>query len=192
VRRAVAAAVTSVLCSLALTACSNGADTATPARPSTTSPSTAPTTTHPDTSQRPTEPVMPALAKRHSTAGAKAFIRYFVAVLNYSHRAHSTRRLRTLSAKDCLVCTVIARSIDAMRKSGGEQTGAAWKCLGVASLPGTDPTQRNFVAHIHISGGETRRSQGAVTQTIKESVVYDDFFLLWRARTWLVHDLRPA
>jgi hypothetical protein len=104
VRRAVAAAVTSVLCSLALTACSNGADTATPARPSTTSPSTAPTTTHPDTSQRPTEPVMPALAKRHSTAGAKAFIRYFVAVLNYSYSIPLSRPLRHVSASECHVC----------------------------------------------------------------------------------------
>jgi hypothetical protein len=189
-RRAIGAAVSSALCCLALSSCSHGADTATPARASTTSRSTA--TASPGSPQRPTEPVMPALAKQHSTAGAKAFIRYFVSVLNYSHHAHSTTRLRTLSADDCLVCAVIARSIDAMRRSGGQQTGAEWNCLDVASLPGTHPRGRNFVVQIHISRGKTQRSRGAVTQSIKQSVVHDDFFLMWRAGTWLLQDLRPT
>jgi hypothetical protein len=189
-RRAIGAAVTSAVCCLALGSCSSDAGTATPARASSSSPRTA--SVSPDTSGRPTEPVMPALAKQHSTAGAKAFIRYFVTVLNYSHRAHSTDRLRTLSADDCLVCTVIARSIDAMHRSGGQQTGAEWNCLNVASLPRTDPRGRNFVAQIHIRAGKTQRSRGAVTQTIRQRVVHDDFFLLWRAGTWLLQDLRPT
>ncbi len=95
-RRAISAAVTSAVCCLALGSCSSRAHSATPAHASTTSPSTA--SVSPDTSRRPTEPVMPALAKEHSTAGAKAFIRYFVTVLNYSHHAHPTATLRTLSA----------------------------------------------------------------------------------------------
>jgi hypothetical protein len=194
-RRAVASALISGLC-LTLTACSHH-EAAGP--PPTGHDSTGPSVTGPATTgstssdpPRDTPPVMPPLAKEKSTAGAKAFIRYFVEVLNYSHVAESTQRLRRLSASDCAVCKAIASAIEEMRRRGGRQEGAEWVILGLGSLPSSESNLFNLVADIRINRGSTRRSSGAQIQHIRAAQVHDDFFLVWQTGTWLLRDLRPT
>jgi hypothetical protein len=190
VRRAVAAAVTSVLCSLALTACSNGADTATPARPSTTSPSTAPTTTHPDTSQRPTEPVMPALAKRHSTAGAKAFIRYFVAVLNYSFEAPDPRALVRLTTSDCTFCKSLILVTARLKRDGRRQTHGDWRDLKLM-LTGHDAQKLVFLVTGRIHPGYTQGGTGGARHAIKGGKLVAEIHVEPSIQRWRVSYLEP-
>ena len=56
-----------------------------PPSPTSTPATTASTTTTPPDRRRP--PVMPALARQKTPAGAKAFVRYYVEVLNHSYAA---------------------------------------------------------------------------------------------------------
>src|SRR5688572_6597260 len=93
--RQVAAAV---VCWLALTAC-DGDSSANPDE--TTAPSTTSSTPTATSPTAPTAPVMPALAKQKSEAGAKAFIRYFAEVLNYSWASLESRDLTAMSAREC-------------------------------------------------------------------------------------------
>ena len=78
-RRAVAAAVVVGVC-LAGTSCTDDSGVAPPSTPGRTA------TADPPTASGPTEgpPELPEAAKAKTTAGAKAFVRYYVDVLNYS------------------------------------------------------------------------------------------------------------
>lgn len=49
-------------------------------------------------------PVMPALARKHTEAGAKAFVLYTVAQLNYSQATLQFRRLGALLSDSCAGC----------------------------------------------------------------------------------------
>ncbi len=82
-RRAVVAALTAGLCSAGMTACSDDPSPDPPATSSSTTSTTTPTTPTTTSPTEPEPPELPALAKENSKAGAKAFVRYFVAVLNY-------------------------------------------------------------------------------------------------------------
>lgn len=192
-RRAVVSALISGLC-LTLAACSHdqAAGPVDPPGNTTGSSLTTPTTTTPSDPAKDAPPVMPALAKQKSTAGAKAFTEYYIDVLNYSYLATSTKRLRAISSEDCAVCNYIAKAIDEMRRRGGQQKGAGWSVLNVASLPRSGPLQFNVVAHIKIAAGSMRRSRGAKIQDIRAERVYDDFYLVWRNDSWALRDFGPS
>ena len=53
----------------------------------------------PSESPSATPPVMPAAAKKKTKAGAEAFVRHYVRVINYAGRDRRTRELRTLCTR---------------------------------------------------------------------------------------------
>lgn len=196
-RRALASACIGGLCCLIPVACSQGearrpvGSSNLPTGPATTTPAT--TTQSPTTSPTnpggATEPVLPARAKQQSTAGAKAFVRYYIDVLNHAHKAESTKLLQSVSSPDCQVCAVIGNSIEEMRRRGGRQRGAEWTARSVAALPSNGPDQLNFVVRLHIDSGTSKRSRHAELKRINAEDVHDVFNLVWHRHSWLLHDL---
>jgi hypothetical protein len=189
-RRAIGAAVTSAVCCLALGSCSSHAGTATPARASTSSPRTA--SVSPDTSRRPTEPVMPALAKQHSTAGAKAFIRYFVTVLNYSYSIPISGPLRHVSAQECHVCQTLARGLDALRQSRGSQAGGRWKVIRVFRIASDRASRPRYLLEINVARGSFKTSDHSRARPIHPQTVTDQVELRRVANGWLVRGVETT
>lgn len=152
----------------------DAAPISTSASPSTASPEPA----HP--------PRMPALAKERSPAGAKAFVRYYVAVLNYSwHSGHSTLT-RRYSAPGCVSCRGIARSIEQMTQAGGFYRGGAWRLKApvlVPSQPGSAP-----IVHAALiqSSGHWKKSAADRLRVIKRDQNYLDVHLIRKSGTWKV------
>jgi len=71
-------------------------------------------------------PSMPDAAKGSSAAAAKTFVRYWVAVLDYSGPRGESALLRRLSSARCLDCEGIADFIDSVSRHGGRIAGAGW------------------------------------------------------------------
>jgi hypothetical protein len=192
-RRAIGAAVTSALCCLALSSCSHDASTATPARPSTTSRgSAAPASASPDTSPHPSEPVMPALAKHHSTAGAKAFIRYFVSVLNYAYSIPTSDPLRHVSAEECHVCQTLARGLDSLTKSRGSLAGGRWTVVRVLRIASDRASRPRYLLEINVARGSFKRSDHSKPRLIHPQTVTDQVELRRVPNGWLVRGVETT
>jgi hypothetical protein len=187
-RRAIGAAVTSAVCCLALGSCSSDAGTATPARASTSSPRTA--SVSPDTSGRPTEPVMPALAKQHSTAGAKAFIRYFVTVLNYAFEAPDPRPLAHLTTSDCAFCRSLIQVTSRLKRDGGRQTHGDWRHLKLM-LTGHDPQKLVFLVTGRIRPGYTQAATGGARHAVQGGKLVAEIHVEPSTARWRVSYLEP-
>jgi hypothetical protein len=191
-RRAIGAAVTSALCCLALSSCSHDASTATPAPPSTTSRgSAAPTPATPDASPRPTEPVMPPLAKHHSTAGAKAFIRHYIAVINYAFAGTDPSPLRGISASNCASCKQLIAISARLARNGGKQVGGEWATTSIHSSV-LNGSRRYFIVDAQVARGFSQGNPAGPRHVIKRHRIQAQLQLVWHSSHWLLADLGPA
>ncbi|MBZ5737327.1 DUF6318 family protein [Nocardioides mangrovi] len=127
--RAVVAAVAAASLVLGVASCGEGAPEPrrAPSSPATSSVATSPTT----------EPIpdMPEAALGHGESAARAFVNYWLTVLNYSIESGDTTRLRSLSADRCKSCALIAQTIDDTYSAGGEMSGGLWEPRSVRPLP---------------------------------------------------------
>jgi hypothetical protein len=116
IKRVLVACVAAVL--LAPTACGNDKPktepTTTPTRSSSPSPTTPTTRTPP-----PQRPKLPTAARLNSDAGARAFSRYFVAVLWYTSVTGKTSLLSRLSEDGCSNCVHYVQNIQTIYRSNG-------------------------------------------------------------------------
>ncbi len=194
-RRAVSVAVMAAVCAMTLGACSHD-EPAGPRTPLTSGPAdppsssaTSPSTTPPSNGA----PTMPALAKKETTAGAKAFVRYYIEVLNDATRTQMTARLAAKSASDCRVCHNIISSIRRAQAHHGYQKGGIWHPVTVYLAPGGTHTSPQLLAEIQVSPGVWRAYARSKLHRIKAQKVHDQFRLTWLAPGgWLVKDITES
>ncbi len=199
-RRALRVALTGGLCCLTLVGCSSG-DVGSPAEPpgsftsliTTTPPTTTSTTpTTPGPPGEATRPVMPALAKEKSTAGAKAFVRYYIDALNYGFHSSHSRLLAAASAGTCYVCHKLVRVIDKNHHLGGYQVGGDWIPKRFVTVP-SEPLEASIIlVEILIDPGFYRASSTDTRHKIKTGHVNHEFRLRWLPTGWVLTDLRDA
>ena len=135
---------------------------------------------------------MPALAKDDSRAGAKAFVRYYVDIINFSWAADSTRRLRQLSDSSCQGCRAAADGIDEVTTAGGYRRGTNWTSREIFLVPLQPASAPIANVAVHVSRGVFKESKREAAQEIEPGIRRFDFHLEWRGGTWLVHKLVVA
>jgi hypothetical protein len=86
-------------------------------------PSTSPT---PSVSSTPSPPALPEAAKANTKAGAIAFVRYYVALLNLLQSTGDERPLLAVSQSNCRSCMAVVRAANAIYDSGGHVEGGLW------------------------------------------------------------------
>lgn len=200
-RRAPVAALAAVVCSAALAGCTEDSSAGPTTAPSPGTSSGSSTTAEPTTSTSPTPstpptdpppPVLPALAKEQSTAGAKAFVRFYIAVLNYSWTELQSRFLTAASADDCDVCQLISRRIDATNLRGGYQINGEWSPRRIYRLPGQSAARPKFLVTIDIGAGRWKPGRGKDERKIASSQVTNEIDLSWTSHGWETLDLRTT
>lgn len=72
-------------------------------------------------------PTLPAAARGNGPRSAKAFVRYYIATLNFAAQTGETRALRRSSSDSCAACGAIARFIDRTYEESGYIKGHGWK-----------------------------------------------------------------
>lgn len=183
------------LCASGAVACGGGegptaAGHSSPSGPATSTGPTASSATSPRASaSRPKPPAMPPLARDKSVAGAKAFVRYYVAVMNFASLQNSGRAIRRLATPQCISCRRLANYIDLTAQRGGWQHGGAWSVLDVVLLPAQTLHMPKLAAFIHIASGNWRKSRESRILPIRAQRIMYTFTLLWRGAKWQAADL---
>ena len=153
-----------------------------PVRPSTTS-----STPQAD----PTPPELPDAAREHTTAGAKAFVRYFADVLAYAHAIESGGPLRGITTEVACVCNSFSDRIDQVRRDGGHQTGGEWSILAQFALASLDPDEANLSVQVRNLGRSHSVDAEDEPQPIKSRDMFMTFFTVWRDSRWLLLNVVP-
>lgn len=167
------------LAALLLAACGGHPD-ATPPRPSPTPSPTAST---------PTAPVMPALARQHTDAGAKAFVRYYIALVNRGAATGSVNDIARLSSRGCESCRTFVANVGKMYAAGGSMVGGSFRPERISIPTGGHAGSRTTVDVSVSYGAQTfRRTSRAKTIHFKPGNNLLTFILVsrngWRVDEW--------
>lgn len=103
-------------------------------------PSTTPVTESSPTA--PVEPALPAEAEEATKAGAEAFVRYYVELIDFAQASGDVRGLTDAASRSCGTCSAGARSIERIHERGGRIAGGTHDVSRLSSsessgLPGT-------------------------------------------------------
>ncbi|HEY3014833.1 MAG TPA: DUF6318 family protein [Nocardioides sp.] len=130
VRRTAAALVVVPLFALA----SCGGD---PHKPPPYTPSPTPTESTSPTPTGPVAPTLPTAAKQHTRAGAEAYVRYYVDVLNHATATVDPPTLAKVTSKDCQGCQNILGVLRDLDASDSVVKGGVWtiKSFGIGCCP---------------------------------------------------------
>jgi hypothetical protein len=78
---------------------------------------------------------MPAAAKKHTAAGAEAFVRYWVEVVNFAQATGQTSALEAIDDVRCAGCRGVVKAIRSPYSKGGRIEGGAWQVGSLRELP---------------------------------------------------------
>lgn len=87
-------------------------------------------------------PVMPEAAGAKTKAGAEAFVRHYVDVLNYATFTGETATAHALDGGKCTSCDRMLKSIENIYASDGHVEGGAWTSTPVSQVPFPDGSGR--------------------------------------------------
>lgn len=197
-------AIFGAVCCLALSACSwesvAGPPETTPtpstsiSTPSTTSvsppttsvptPSTTPTTTGQEPPGQP--PKLPAVAKEKSSAGAKAFVQYYIDAMNYAWISKSTILLDRLAADGCVQCSDIANGIDQIARRHGSTQGARWSSKSAVLIPFQPKNAPIVNVAIATSRGRWKPTSNDDWMVIQPSIAHWDMHLRRSGQGWVI------
>lgn len=131
-------------------------------------------------------PVMPALAREKSAAGAKAFVRYYVKVINDAYASGLTGALRNHSSTECAPCLAVAHVIDDRSQEGGSQVGGEWTLKALSLGPSESKRHHSFVVQIRQSSGRWRATKDSKPQPIRAGTSGFVFTTRWTDRRWRI------
>lgn len=192
--RTVTAIVGLVSC-LSISACTEGGVSAAPTTTSPSSTSAAQTTPTGAPTSAPTDnpqpPELPARAEEKSPAGAKAFVKYYIDVLNNAWLIESSEAIRQSAGAGCKVCTQLAELVDAVSRRGGYQHGGQWRPVSTFAVPTQPDRKPIIITDIKIARGKWLRSSGGQPQLIEAQSVTYDFQLAWEESRWLLTGIEP-
>ncbi len=80
-------------------------------------------------------PRLPAAARVHSSAGAAAFFRYFMALYDYSYAANDARPLLAVSDKGCIFCGSVKTNVARYLAAGEHNLGGVTTVVAVIGGP---------------------------------------------------------
>lgn len=89
-------------------------------------PSPAPSSPTTSASPTPTPPVMPGAAKANTKAGAVAFVKYYIELINHAQATGDTEALARVESDSCHSCKRARNSLDEIYASGGHLEGGEW------------------------------------------------------------------
>src|SRR5262245_37478612 len=70
-----------------------------------------------------TVPTPPAAARKHTSAGASEFVRFYIDLINAAYRTGSSEPLRTYADDECDSCSSIADAVDEIYSTGSARGG---------------------------------------------------------------------
>jgi hypothetical protein len=122
--------VIGVVLLLGLAGC--GGDPKTDPSPAPSTPVTSPAST------TPSPPAMPDAARANTRAGAIAFVRHYIELINYAQATGDVNALSAVEDRACKSCASVRRALRDIYNSGGHIEGGAWRVHVRSSAPRPD------------------------------------------------------
>jgi len=133
-----------------------------------------------------TPPVLPAAARGTSENAAKAFVRYYIGVVNHALRTGNIRPLQRASASACDSCAAVAENIEGVYAEGGYLRGNGWRInalKAVAEQPARRPIMQTGV---FVNPQRKVAREGAEEERFDGGQNLMTFFLDRRGSEWVV------
>jgi hypothetical protein len=137
-------------------------------------------------------PTLPAEARGTSQAAAKAFVRHYIASVNYAMVSGDIGELVALADPSCSTCGAIAGRIEEAYADGGRLEGGGWRILTLSYLEGERPRSPLVAAGIEISPQTAYASAEATPSQSPETRGHLDFLLDWNRSGWKVMRLEAT
>ncbi|MFC8502229.1 DUF6318 family protein [Pedococcus sp. NPDC057267] len=184
VRRGAFTAV--VASSLALAACTGGGDSP-PSTTSSTSSSRSSTTSSTTTqSPSPTKTVaLPPEATQHTEAGARAFAKYFVSVLDDSQVSADPTALEAVSGDACKGCKAYVDMSRQLAAKGQRQQRTALSLKDMYVRPGATADAMTIDLLIDEAPSKTVDRGGVVVESFPADKTTLRITLQWRGQSWV-------
>ncbi|MBA3309167.1 MAG: hypothetical protein H0U28_03785 [Nocardioidaceae bacterium] len=126
------------------------------------------------------------MAKEKSRAGAKAFVRYYTELINYSWATGATEALRSTGSKTCDACQAAANGVESVISEGGFKRGADWHPTAVLVVP-LEPANAPIInVAISVNKGQFKETRKAEARRIDPAIYHFDFYLQWRSQRWVI------
>jgi Family of unknown function (DUF6318) len=198
-RRTIVIAVSAVCLIGVLASCSDAdsdepPDSGLPSKSEASSPSPSTPTSEPSPTgpTGPSAPKLPAAAKKHTKAGAIAFVRYYLDLLNYAKHTGDSQPLRSYSAEECAACQTEARGWQHLYARGGWARDGELRFEDMRGMRPTGKREVQVSIAITRAKGTSRASKGARIKTIEAQDGNLDFYLRWIDRFWRVETLESS
>lgn len=153
-----------------------------------TSPPSPPT---PTVSPTPTlaAPTIPPAAQEHSAAGAAAFVRYWIALVNEAAITGATDTMRAGATPTCSACSALAKRYETIYAKGGSSESPGWQPTVTSSqlIEGDFYVTVDLTTASHIY----RPSADVGTRAVKGRKYHDLYRLRWIDGGWKVDKLAP-
>jgi hypothetical protein len=155
-------------------------------------PTATPTATPTPTADIPVipEPVLPDEAKEHTPAGAAAFTRFAIEVVNRAYVTGDTEQLLSISTEDCDACARVATSIRETFTGGDRYVGGQ---LSIVELTAR-PFEKGVIPTVITVLDESALSRVAADGTVVEEFdAVDDETIYWDlawSGNWSLRDVR--
>jgi hypothetical protein len=149
-------------------------------------PSPSPSTPTVSTSPSPTAPVMPAAAAENTKAGAIAFVRYYIELINHAQATGDVGPLEAAESSDCRSCQRASKAVTDIYLSGGHIEGGRWEGTVRSASPRPDLkawtlfTIVRFEPQVVFKDGQSTRLNGG-RSVITFVVVHTD---QWKVIRW--------
>ncbi len=129
---------------------------------------------------------IPLAARQRTAAGAEAFVRYYLTILNQAGTQPRRGLFEPLSTDQCRTCAGFAQNTADLMKDSERYAGPPTKWTTVAGLDGFPETSPRYSVGARIQEGEHPIVNGAgkVVQTIEPHESTLVFELIWVGDRW--------
>lgn len=160
--------------------------------PSVTTSTSVPSTPAPTAA--PVAPVLPAAAKKPTEAGARAFIAYYWALINYAQVTGDVKDLEKVSGLTCGGCQRVIEAVRNVYAPGGHATGGQYEVTvrRVKVLRSDDRSLKGMEVAFNARNAEqviVRNDGTTETSAPKTSAFL--CYLLWARDSWRADVLEP-
>jgi len=137
-------------------------------------------------------PPLPPAATAHTKAGAIAFVRHYIDLINYTQATGDTGPIRTLESRQCSSCRSANNYIQRLYERGGRITGGAARVeKTLDALP--NPESHGFTIDVLLtSGAQIVQDPGRQTQHLQGARLIATVQVAPSGKTWRVNELSRA
>ncbi len=198
IRHSVVAAVAAAVASSgALSGCSEAdsepPDSGLPAESELTDSPTAPSPTESSstgsTPSGPREPRLPAAAKAPGKAGAKAFVAYYIRLLNYASHTGETASLKRYG-EACRHCMAFIRLAESTYEDGGWFEGGTWTPVPSSWFVLRSNPGYLVGLNLDVAASRQRLQQGGHVKRYRAEQIGRDFRVVLDGKNWSVISMK--